>query len=376
MSVDWQSIRAQFPAVQDQVYLNTATYGPGPDCVRNDVQEALDAWSQGRGNWLDWEQDAEEARSLFAKLVETETSNVALLPTLSVAAGQVAEGLVLTPRANIVVGESEFRSNLFPWLAQERRGFEVRLVPFRDGRLDLADLLQAIDQRTALTAVSHVQSLNGFRLPLAELAEHCSKNQSRLFVDGSQSVGALRVRADCVDYLAVSAYKWLLGPRGGCFLTVKPERLEEPSPVVSGWKTVADPYQNYYGPPFELAPDASRFDTSLAWLPWVGLRSSLNLLISIGIAEIEARNLSLAKSFRERLPELGLTSLFSEDESSQIIGLKIPHPEAVAQALKKARIVAAVRGDYLRAAFHFFNDQADVDTTLAALEQANQQLQG
>lgn len=365
---DWAALRALFPAARRVAYLDTASFGPGPTPVREVLDAHLDAWSEGREGWRAWEAAAERAREGLARLIGARPDSVALLPAVASAAAQVASSL--EPGSNVVVGEQEFRSNLFPWLAQERRGVEVRLVPFRAGRVAAEDLLAATDARTAVLAVSHVQSANGYRVDLPRLVEACAGRATKLFVDATQSAGALRLDVEGIDFVAAAAYKWLLAPRGTAFLYADPRHVAGMTPLQPGWKTPDDPYARYYGPPLEPAPTATRFDVSLAWPCWVGCARSVELILEVGIDAIEERDLALARRFREGLPAIGLAPLFGEAESSQVVGLEVPDPVAVQEALAAERVVAAVRDRYLRASFHFFNDETDVDRILACLARA------
>jgi selenocysteine lyase/cysteine desulfurase len=163
---------------------------------------------------------------------------------------------------------------------------------------------------------------------------------------------------------------WLLGPRGTAYLYVAPSRLDELSPLSAGWKSPAAPYDGYYGPPLDLAPRASRLDVSLAWLDWVGAAPGLELLLERGIEHVERRDLELAAAFRAGLARIGLEPSVPAAESSQIVGVRIPDPEGVRRALERERVVAAVRGGYLRVSFHAFNDESDVAAALGALAAA------
>ncbi len=368
--MDWSSVRARFPAARERAYLNTATYGPAPEPVRAAVDEANRAWSEGRGDWLAWEAEGERARAAFARWIGARPVDVALLPAVSVAAAQVAERLPLRPGANVVAGALEFRSNLYPWMLTEARGAELRLVPSRDGLLPEDDLLAAVDDRTAVVAVSGVQSSQGQRLDLERLAERCRRHGARLFVDGTQQVGALRVPLDAIDYLAVGGYKWLLGPRGTAFLYVAPGLAEELAPLAPGWRTPADANGVYYGPPLDVPDTAERFDVSLAWTAWVGMAAAFDLLEPLGPAAIEHRDLALAAAFREGLRALDLAPLVPESQASQIVALRVPDAPALETALAEAGVVGAVRDGFLRLSFHFFNDESDVETALAALADA------
>ena len=370
-AMQWSEVRELFPATRGRAYLNCATFAPAAKPVLEAVQRAQAGWVSGRGSWQAWEAQAERARAALAELLRTESDRVALLPAVSVAAGQVAENVPFRPGANLVVGEGEFRSNLYPWLLQERRGFEIRLVRSVGGRMPAEDWVAAIDGDTACVAVSTVQSSNGYRVALDPIRGACARHGARLFLDGTQSVGSLDLDLEGVDYLAVGGYKWLLGPRGTAYLVVAPERLEELSPLSAGWKSPDDPYRDYYGPPLDLAPRASRLDVSLAWLDWVGAAPGIELLLSLGIERVQARNLELAERFQGGLGNAGLAPLFPREESSQIVGVRVPDPDRVRDALDREEVTAAVRGGYLRISFHCFNDEGDVDRALGALRAAS-----
>jgi cysteine desulfurase/selenocysteine lyase len=369
--LSWKSLRQLFPATSEQVYLNTASYGPGATPILAEIQEGLEQWSKGQASWQHWERRAEDARDLFARLIECAPELVALQSSMSSSAGQVAECLPAPGKgqsANIVVGAEEFRSNLFAWMGQDRRGFELRLVPFREGRIPAEDLLAAVDGDTALVAVSHVQSANGYRVDLERLTSGLRGKPARLFVDATQSLGGLRVPLDGIDFMACTAYKWLLSPRGASYLYVAPERLEELHPIAPSWKTPQDPYAQYYGGPYEPSSRASKLDASLAWPMWLGAARALELLLEVGLERIEARNLELAGAFAEGLRGIGLAPLFSEAESSPIMALKVPDPAGLQAKLAAEGIVAAVRAEYLRPSFHFYNDESDVQRLLDVLK--------
>ena len=66
---DWAAIRGQFPVTDNSVYLNTASYGPGPKPVAEEVANGLAHWSRGETPWKEWEDRSVEARGLFARLL-------------------------------------------------------------------------------------------------------------------------------------------------------------------------------------------------------------------------------------------------------------------------------------------------------------------
>ena len=362
---DFAAFRALFPALQDRVWLNSATLPPAATPVLEALRRVEGEWERGDGSWQAWEEEAHATREQFARLIGGEATGVALLPTVAEAAATVAASL---PRGRVVVGEREFQSNLFPWLALRDRGFEVAEVPATDGVVPTDALVEALTDGTVLVAVSEVQSSNGFRVRIAKVAERAREVGARLFVNGTQALGVLRFDQQDIaaDYVACHGYKWLLAPRGTSWLHVREDRIDELAPLAPNWKSVERPYEEYYGGPLRMPPEARKLDISLAWFPWVGARAALDLILSLDPAAVEARCLGLAAELREGVRERGFRTV-PEEEPSQIVALEVPDPATVRQGLLDRRVVCAVRGGFVRLGFHAFNDESDVAAALDAL---------
>jgi selenocysteine lyase/cysteine desulfurase len=275
------------------------------------------------------------------------------------------------------VGAREFRSNLAPWLALGRQGFEVVEVPPNESGVVTTDaLLGAIDARTTLVAITEVQSANGFRVRMPELVARAHAFGARVFLSAMQSLGVLRLSVLDYDpdFVVAHGYKWLLAPRGAAWLYVRPDRLAELEPLAPSWKSVADPYADYYGQA-PLAADARRLDMSLAWFSWVGAKAALELLLSIPAEAVESRALALAREFREGAVSAGF-ALAPMEEPSQIVAVLVPDAETLRARLARERIIAAVRGGFLRVGFHGFNERRDVHAALEALRGLRVELAG
>jgi selenocysteine lyase/cysteine desulfurase len=330
-------------------YLDTATYGLPPRTTVAAVEQTLASW-QGRGSWLDWEQDGEACRELFAQIVGTKPDEIAYVAAASVAAGIVAASLPAEAGANVVLYERDFDSVLFPWRPLAERGVELRMLP-------LEGLAEGIDEHTALVAVSLVQSSDGRMPDLAAI----KAAGTRLFLDGTQAVGSIPVSLEGVDYLVAHSYKWLLSPRGLCFFYVRPERLPEITPWLAGWKARSDPFEDYYGAP-ELAPNAHRLDVSIPWFSAPGARASLELIAGLGPEAIGEHNLALARSFAAEL-ELA-------EPASPILRVPVDDAEGAVERLKRAGVACSARSGSIRFAFHLYNDEEDVALALEALRPA------
>ncbi|MGH3343066.1 MAG: aminotransferase class V-fold PLP-dependent enzyme, partial [Carbonactinosporaceae bacterium] len=332
----------------ESTFLDTASYGLAPATAALALEEAVDTWRSGRATAGGYDPYVSEARALFARLVGVDTGNVAVGSQASAFAGLVAASL--PEGSEVVTADCEFTSVLFPFLAQERRGVRVRLVP-------LSDLPAAIDTRTCLVAVSAVQSCDGRVADLAAVRDAAAAVGARTFVDATQACGWLPLDAARFDYVVCSAYKWLLAPRGATFFTVRSERLDALVPHHAGWYAGEDVWTSIYGGPLRLARTARRFDLSPAWLAWVGAAPALRLLDQVGVAAIHAHNLALADRFR--------AGLGMPPSDSAIVS--VPGIADASDRLTRAGVTASVRAGAVRVAFHLYSTEADVDRALEAL---------
>ncbi|HEY6749236.1 MAG TPA: aminotransferase class V-fold PLP-dependent enzyme [Mycobacteriales bacterium] len=328
-------------------YLNTATYGLPPHPTLHDMHAALDGWRSGRTDRGHWEVAVERARASFGRLVGAEASTVAVGSQVSSLVGLVAAAL--PDKARVLVPDIEFTSNVFPYLVQAGRGVEVVTAPV-DGLVD------AIDERTTAVAYSVVQSATGEITDMAAVAEQARAYGAITIADATQAVGWLPVEAGQADALVCGAYKWLMAPRGTAFLVIAPELAERTLPLSAGWFAGADPDDSYYGLPLRLATDARRFDVSPGWFDWVGTATSLAVVESIGVQAVHAHDVALANRFR--------AGLGMAPGHSAIVSLDRP---GAAERFAQAGIVASVRAGSVRAAFHLYTTEADVDAAVAAL---------
>lgn len=356
--MDAGRFRALFPALRSTVWLDTPGAPPGALPVVEAMRDTLAAWSSGEFDWRTWDAAAGEARTLFARLIGVEPATVATVGSLAEAAATVATSL---PPGRIVLPAQEFRSNLFPWTERH----DVVAVPPRDGSTRAEDLIEALDERVSLLAVSEVTSRDGQRLDLAALRAATDRVGARLFVNLTQSLGVLRFDpAVNPDYLAVHGYKWMLCPRGAAWLVTRPDRIGELRPLAPSWRSTSAPY-GYFGPA-DLAGDAGRFDASPAWFSWVGAVHALRLLGALDAAEVERHCLGLAARLTERAQEIGLRRV-TDAPPSQIVVLESGRADQAADRLREHGVRATALGDRIRFGFHYFNDESDVQAALGAL---------
>ncbi|MGC5019548.1 aminotransferase class V-fold PLP-dependent enzyme [Micromonospora sp. DT47] len=328
-------------------WLNTASYGLPPEPAWAALQEALADWRVGRTSWEAWGEAGERSRAAFAGLVGVPVADVAIGSTVSQLLAPYAAAL--PTGATVVVPEEEFTSNLFPWLVQAERGVEVRTVP-------LAGLVDAIDADTDLVAFSLVQSADGAVAPYDEIVAAARAHGALVAVDATQACGWLPFDAALADVVAVGAYKWLMAPRGAAFGYLAPALRDRLRPDAAGWYAGRDPHASYYGPPLRLAEDARRFDISPAWFCYVGAAPALELLAEIGVPAVRDHDVALANRF--------LAGLGRPPGESAIVTVEVPGAQ---EKLERAGVRAAVRAGRVRASFHLYSGEEDVDLALDAL---------
>lgn len=361
MTVSAADFRQLFPALRTWAWFDTPASPPLCEPVRARLARALADWSSGAFDWAHWDDAADRVRRDFADWVGVEPARVATIGSFAEGAACVARGL---PPGRVVVGAGEFRSNLLPWRMLDPRRNELVVVAPRDGHVHSGDLADAVDADTVLLAVSEVLSSDGVRQDLVLLRRATGAVGARLLVDATQSLGVLPPAVDA-DFLVVHGYKWLLCPRGAGFLVASPSRFGELLPAAPSWKTRSQ--AGFFGGPLDLAPDASRCDTSPAWLSWVGAQAAIELLARLDGREVQAYCLRLAARARAAAVERGLTPITpGGPAASHILVIAHDDPDAVAAAFAGQSIRANVNPDRFRLGFHFFNDDAD----LAALAKA------
>ena len=331
----------------ETVYLNTASFGLPPDPVWDALTRAQEDWRHGRVSWEHWTAVTGRARAQYARLVGADVDRVAVGSTVSGLIAQVAAALPDGTR--VLSTEPEFVSLLFPFLAQEQRGVSVEVVP-------VDRLAEAIDATTDVVAVSAVQSSTGEVADLDAIAAAAEHHGALTVIDATHAIGWLPLDASRFDAVACACYKWLMCPRGTAFLVLSERLAERMTPHQAGWFAASDPLKDQFGPPLRLPDTARRFDTSPAWFSWVGTEPALALLNQIGVEAVHEHDLRLANRFRAGL---GL-----EPSDSAIVTTDVPD---ATEKLARAGIMAAARAGKLRASFHLYNTEHDVDAALSAL---------
>jgi selenocysteine lyase/cysteine desulfurase len=368
-------IRHRFPIFERRVYINSCSQGALSNAVRAAYERYLADWDEHGAPWEYWVGQLEAARRSVAGLIGASEDEVAVTTSVSAGLSAVASGLRFDPgRSKVLVSDFEFPTVGQIWHAQERRGAAVEHVPAEpDGTIPLERFEEAIDEQTALVAVTHVCFRNGSRIDVKGVAEIAHERGALVFLDAYQAVGSLPVdvhELGC-DFAAAGMLKYLLGSAGVGFLYCRRELVEQIEPTATGWFADRDIFQmdiHDYSP----APTARRFEAGTPPIPpiYAGI-AGIELMREIGIAETEAHVRELNAILHEGLDELGarVVTPRAPEQHGALVCVASTDAEALVAELAKEGVVTSSRDGNLRISAHCYNTAEDVRTVLELLAQ-------
>lgn len=370
--------REEFPVVQKGIFLGHAAVAPLPRRVAEAVAHfALNCVSDDQERILPPTYLA-ETRALAARLIGAQADEVALVGPTSLGLSLVATGLRYRKGDNILVYQDDYPSNVYPWMALAEKGVQVRFLNIRElGRIRTIDIVGQVDEQTRLVAIASCHFVSGWRIEVEAIGRMLQERRIPLCIDGIQTLGAFPTPASSYDFLAADAHKWLLGPCGAGILYVRKSLQDALRPTIHGWHNVKSP--NFLtADKIEFRPDARRYEAgSASLLGVVGLRASLELILSVGVEDIAADLLRKRALLVPALQAKGYTVLQAgapAANSSGIVSFHRPGEDSAAihQKLAEAGVTTSLRGDragnrYIRLSPHFYNTDAELQQVLALL---------
>lgn len=328
-------------------YLAVASIGIPPLVAVEALTTDLANWARGDRDPQGYDAGIERTRQSFASLVGMPVDRVAQGSQTSVLTSLVAAAV--PAGAEVLCADGDFASIIFPFL--QRSGIRVRTVA-------LDALAESITDDTWLVVFSRVQSANGILADVPAILEAARLHDSFTFCDTTQAAGVLPVDASLFDVTVCHTYKWLCSPRGVAFLTVS-ERFDPLlTPLQAGWYAGEDVWKSTYGPAMHLASTARRFDVSPAWQAWIGAEQSIGLFAGLDINEIWNLTAGLGDALCDAL---GIP------QQHQAI---VSWPDATGHDLATLigeGIRVSGRAGRLRASFHLWNNETDVESVVRAL---------
>ncbi|NNF10303.1 MAG: aminotransferase class V-fold PLP-dependent enzyme [Acidimicrobiia bacterium] len=368
------SIRHRFPLLEQSVYLNSCSQGALSVDVRQAYEQYLKDWDEKGAPWDLWVERAESARGRVARLLNADPDEVAITTSVSAGVSALLSGLrPAGSRSKIVMSDFEFPTIGQIMHAQELLGVKVEHVPAGpDVTVSLERMAEAIDEETALVAITHVCFRNGSKTDVKEVIRLAHEAGVPVLLDSFQAVGAvpIDVRDLDVDFLAGGILKYLLGSAGLAFLYCRSDHLPNITPTQTGWfadENIFDMDISDYSP----SPTARKFESGTPPIPniYAGI-AGMDLMHEVGIDRTEAHVAGLTVQLLEGLDRIGATVVTPRDPEKRgpMIAVATTDEWAMVNALAEDGVLTNPRDGNLRLSWHCYNSAEDVERTVSALE--------
>jgi selenocysteine lyase/cysteine desulfurase len=384
---DIAEARELFPGTTDQVYLNVSLNSLMPTPSRDAAEEHLHKRVMGLVVKEHLHAQAERVRQQVARLLNAAPEEIAITKNVSEGLNLFAASLPWEPGDNVVFcPELEHPNNVFLWYnLRQTRGVEIREVLPEEGHIPVHRLVEAMDQRTRLVAVSHVTFAPGFITDVELLAREARSRGVLTLIDSAQSAGSILsdVRALGVDAAALGTQKSLLALYGLGFMYIRRDLADSLNPVYVaryGVDLGPDAHETAIGPgEIDFKPGALRFELSnYNYIGLAAVEPSLELILSIGMDRIEPHVRGLAAHLASGLLQLGLPVAGGEP------GPTLAHIVAVGESgggrhysaddpamnrlyehLTTHGVNLSIRRGVLRMSVGLYNNEADMDRVIA-----------
>jgi cysteine desulfurase / selenocysteine lyase len=402
--LDAATIRRDFPIfdrmIDDKriVYLDPANSSQKPRCVIDAMSTFLshDYAPISRSAYRlasDATEAFEAARHKVARFINAKAEHEVIFTK------NATESLNLVAhswgRTNLQAGDAvvlthlEHHANIVPWqMLMAEIGIELRWIPLTaDGRLDLTNLDELLAGAKAL-CFSAMSNVLGTLTPVRELCDAAHAVGAIAIVDGCQYVphNATDVQAMGADLFAFSAHK-MCGPTGIGVLWGREELLDAMPPFLGGGNMIADVRLDG----FTTAPLPAKFEAGTPPIvEAIGLGAAVDYLTAIGMDNVRAHERSLTRYALDRLNgHFGDDITIYGPADTAVRGgtlsfaFKDIHPHDVSQVLDSFNVCVRAGhhcakplmrllgvGATARASVYLYNDEADIDMLVHALDQA------
>ncbi len=375
-SFDVHAFRSRFKSLPSLVYLNSGSYGLLSDAVARAFEDYLQTRIARGADWGGWVASLETTRRLMAQILQVDADEVAITGSASAGLNAIASALDFRrPRNKLVVSNFDFPTSAQIWHAQEPSGAEVVHVPESDdGILPLEYFERVIDENTALVVLSQVCYRHGGRVPdedIRAIARMAHDKGALVLLDTYQIIGSepINPRALDVDIAAGGMLKYLLGTAGIGFLYVRGSLIQQLHPRASGWFAQADTNaMDIFANDPSLT--ARRFEAGTPSVASCGAAAAgLQLILDTGLDAIGRQVRSVTRYALDRLQDANIRvgNPVSDDRRGPLISIPSRDQNALVAALAEQNIVTSSRDGRLRAGFHAYNHEPDVDVFITAL---------
>lgn len=290
------------------------------------------------------------------------------------------------PGEHVITTACEHNSVLRPLYLKEKEGTELTIIPAdKKGRIRYDLLESSVKSNTSAIVLTHASNLSGNVTDLAFVSNFAKKHGLLLIVDASQTAGSLPINVVKmgIDILCFTGHKGLFGPQGTGGLYVR-EGLTL-SPLKSGGSGVHS-FDRQHPTDMPTALEAG----TLNGHGIAGLNAGLDYILSTGVKNIHAKEISLARRFVNGISDISDLKLYGDIDAplrTPIISLNIGSMSSasVSDILWEDYEICVRAGAHcaplmhktfgtekqgaVRFSFSCFNTEAEIDTAIRAMHE-------
>lgn len=375
MHEDLLARREDYPILATKTYLINNSLGAMHCATRTRLAEYVDLWAtEGVVAWARWQPEMVRIADLVGAVIGAPPGTTVLRQNVADLMAAVGSCIDFTGRRNrVVYSDLEWPGSHYLWKEHGRYGAQPLVVP-SDGdgvSLDPQRLVDAIDDRTALVAISHVLFRSSTLVDVAPVVERAHQVGARFLLDAYQSAGSMPVDVERlgVDFCVGGSVKYLCGGPGAGWLYVKPEVAVELRPAQVGWWGHARPF-GFEFDAVEYAPGVGRFAGGTPGVPSAYAASAgYEAILDVGVGRIRERSVSLTQPLLEDALSRGFTVRSPVQAASRGGHVTIDPGDSEHvhdQLIARGFVVDHRPGVGIRVAPHFYNSR---DECVAVLEE-------
>jgi len=374
------AFRPEFPILERSTYLVSNSLGAMPGSVAERLAQYVDDWAGlGVRAWAKgwWEMPVKVGDEI-APLIGAGSGEVVMMPNVTQAQASVLSSLDFSGARNrIVMTALDFPSVRYMYDAMASRvGATIVEVPASadDLGVDTDRLIEAIDERTRLVAISHVLFRSAYIVDVAAVCRRAHDVGALVALDSFHAVGVIPVdvRSIGCDFLTGGVLKWLCGGPGGCFLYVSADVRTRLAPALTGWQAHARPFA--FETEMEYSTDAFRWLGGTPVIPALyAAAEGPRIVRRAGIDAIRAKSIRQTSRLIELADARGYTVKAPRDPAVRggTVAVDVPQGYEVSQFLLERDVIVDYRpGAGIRIAPHFYTTDAELDLAIATIDEA------
>ena len=367
---DISDARSLFPVTDSCVYLDSAHYSQYSLETRRRLINFIDEFTFTNKNLSLFNMKISDTlKEKCAKLINGDRDDIIITGSTTHGLNIFANGVRLEKDDCVAVADSEFPALVYPWLNQKKlRGIKTVMIPSKNGQINLSDIEKTIkENQIKVLTISSVEFL-GFRNDLLTIGRICKQYKCLLVVDGIQGSGVcpMDVKEFEIDFYSAGSQKWMMAPAGIGFAYISPLVKDKVDPTYVATSSINYDFKNFLDYKLDFRKDGAAYENSTPnTLGMIGLESSIELFLQLGVENIFSHILDLQNIFIEEMKESDFIIESNLEAIHRSNILIFSHKdriknEFIQKELEAENIFIALREGFLRLAPHIFNNESDI----------------